>query len=95
MSTGALFAFDYALTDRFSFTVGLPYLGSKYTGPEPSLFLLPIDECYCWNHGWQDLGATLRYNLANGAFAVTPSRIGRRARATTTTISARPCSGGI
>jgi hypothetical protein len=73
LSAGALFAVDYALTDRFSFTVGLPYVGSKYTGPEPSLFLLPIDECFCWNHGWQDLGATVRYNLSNRAFAVTPS----------------------
>ncbi len=72
-SRGALINLDYAVTDRVSFSVGLPYLGSKYTGPEPSFFALPLDDCFCWNHGWQDLAVTARYNLANGAFALTPS----------------------
>jgi len=73
MSRGVLFSIDYAFTDRFSLSVGLPYLGSKYTGPEPSFFGLAVDDCFCWNHGWQDVGVTARYNLANGAFALTPS----------------------
>lgn len=73
VSRGVLFSLDYAFTDRFSLTVGVPYLGSKYTGPEPSFFGLPIDDCFCWNHGWQDFGVTARYNVANGAFALTPS----------------------
>jgi hypothetical protein len=73
VSRGVLFSIDYAFTDRFSLSVGLPYLGSKYTGPEPSFFGLAIDDCLCWNHGWQDAGVTARYNLANGAFALTPS----------------------
>jgi hypothetical protein len=68
-----LINFDYAVTDRFSFAVDLPYVGTKYTGPEPSIFGLALDDCFCWNHGWQDLGATARYNIANGAFALTPS----------------------
>jgi hypothetical protein len=68
-----LINFDYAVTDRFSFAVDLPYVGSKYTGPDPSFFGLPIDECFCWNHGWQDLGFTARYNITNEAFALTPS----------------------
>jgi hypothetical protein len=72
-SRGALLSVDYAITDRLSFSVGLPYLGAKYTGPEPSLFGLPLDECFCWNHGWQDVSATVRYNVSNGAFALTPS----------------------
>ncbi len=72
-SRGVLFSLDYAVTDRFSFSFGVPYIASKYIGPEPSLFGLPLDECFCWNHAWQDLGATVRYNLANGAFALTPS----------------------
>ena len=38
LSRGVLFNLDYAFTDRFSISVGVPYLGSKYTGPEPSLF---------------------------------------------------------
>jgi hypothetical protein len=73
VSRGVLLSLDYAVTDRFSFSLGLPYIGAKYTGPEPSFFGLPIDDCRCWTHGWQDLNATARYNLANGAFALTPS----------------------
>ena len=73
VSRGVLFSLDYAVTDRFSFTIGLPYIGSKYTGPEPSFFGLVIDDCFCWSHGWQDIGVTARYNLANGPFALTPS----------------------
>jgi len=73
LSRGVLFNLDYAFTDRFSISIGAPYLGSKYTGPEPSLFGLAIDDCICWNHGWQDFGFTARYNLRNDAFALTPS----------------------
>jgi hypothetical protein len=73
VSRGLLLSLDYAFTDRFSLSVGLPYIGAKYTGPEPSLFALPVDDCLCWNHGWQDLGVTARYSLSNGAFAFTPS----------------------
>jgi hypothetical protein len=73
VSRGVLLSFEYAVTDRFSFSLGLPYLGSKYTGPEPSIFDLAVDNCFCWQHGWQDFGATVRYNLFNEAFALTPS----------------------
>jgi hypothetical protein len=73
VSRGVLLSFEYAVTDRFSFSLGLPYLGTKYTGPEPSLFDLAVDNCFCWQHGWQDFGATVRYNLFNDAFALTPS----------------------
>ena len=73
ISRGALFSLDYAVTDRFSFSLGVPYLGTKYTGPEPSIFDLDVDNCFCWQHGWQDFGATVRYNLFNDAFALTPS----------------------
>ena len=73
LSRGVLVGLDYAVTDRFSFSVAFPYIAAKYTGPEPSLFGLPIDECLCWNHGWQDMGAAVRYNIRNGAFALTPS----------------------
>lgn len=69
----ALVSLDYAFTDRFSVTVGIPYLGSKYQGPEPSFFLLPIDECHCWNHGFQDFGGAARYTLVNDRVAITPS----------------------
>src|SRR5688572_23901077 len=43
------------------------------TGPEPSFFALPIDDCLCWNSGWQDIAATVRSNVSNGVFALTPS----------------------
>jgi hypothetical protein len=72
-SRGLLFEFEYAITDRLSVTAGVPYLGAKYQGPEPSLFLLPTDECLCWQTGWQDLNVTARYNIFNDTFALTPS----------------------
>ena len=65
--------FDYAFTDRLSITVGIPYVGAKYTGPEPAFFPVTIDECFCWNHGWQDINLVARYNLVGGAFSLTPS----------------------
>jgi hypothetical protein len=67
---------DYALTDRFSFSGGLPYVFAKYTDPNPPpppIPYLPVDECHCWNTGWQDFGVTARYNLVGGKFALTPS----------------------
>jgi hypothetical protein len=73
VSRGVLVNLDYAFTDRLSMSFGVPYLGSKYTGPEPSFFGLAVDDCFCWNHGWQDFGFTARYNLFNGPFALTPS----------------------
>lgn len=72
-SRGLLVEVDYAVTSRFSFNVGVPYIGAKYTGPEPSFFGLPIDDCNCWNTGFQDLSLTARYNVFNDAFALTPS----------------------
>jgi len=33
---------------------------------------LPVDQCHCWHSGLQDVGATARYNLANGSFGMTP-----------------------
>jgi len=72
-SRGVLLEIDYAITDRFSITVGLPYIGARYIGPEPSFFGLEIDDCKCWNTGFQDLSATARYNIFNGRYALTPS----------------------
>ncbi|HUP47968.1 MAG TPA: hypothetical protein VNA04_04175, partial [Thermoanaerobaculia bacterium] len=72
LSRGILFELDYAFTDRFSVSAGVPYIFAKYLGPEPSFSGLPLDECRCWNHGWQDFGATARYNVVSGPFAVTP-----------------------
>ncbi|MDO8681580.1 MAG: hypothetical protein Q7R30_23960 [Acidobacteriota bacterium] len=70
------FDFDYAFTDRLSVTAGLPLIFAKYVDPQPVppfVPFLPVDECRCWQSGWQDFGFTARYNLVNGAFALTPS----------------------
>lgn len=58
--------------------VGLPFVFAKYTDPKVIdpfgvIPFLPVDSCRCWQTGWQDLGVTARYNLINGAFALTPS----------------------
>jgi hypothetical protein len=65
---------EYAVTDRLSFSAGLPYVFSKYIGPGQTPFgFLPVDSCFCWHSGWQDFGFTARYNLANGNVGLTPS----------------------
>jgi hypothetical protein len=65
---------EYAITDRFSFSFGLPYVFAKYKGPGETPFnFLPVDKCFCWHSGWQDVGFTARYNLIDGPFALTPS----------------------
>jgi hypothetical protein len=65
---------EYAITDRFSFSVGLPYVFAKYKGPGETPFnFLPVDKCFCWHSGWQDVGFTTRYNVIDGPFALTPS----------------------
>jgi hypothetical protein len=61
----------YALTNRLSVSVGLPYVFAKYTGTAPPA-TLPVDLCRCWNSGWQDVDVAARVNLMNGLFALTP-----------------------
>jgi hypothetical protein len=67
---------DFAITDRLSITVGIPFVFTRYTDPDPLppfVPFLPVDDCRCWHSGWQDFGFTARYNLVNGAFGLTPS----------------------
>jgi hypothetical protein len=70
---------DYAVTDRLSFTAGLPYVSGKYTDrepPPPPIPFLPWDQCRCWQSGFQDFGLTARYNVLQasaGTFSMTPS----------------------
>jgi hypothetical protein len=69
------FDVEYAFTSRFSLIVGLPYVFAKYTDSSPPPSPIPYlsgDECHCWHSGWQDVGVTARYNVANGAFGMTP-----------------------
>src|SRR5262245_26802591 len=69
---------EYAFTDRFSVTAGLPYVFAKYTDPNPPPYPIPFhpeDACRCWQSGWQDFAITARYSLIGGAFrafALTP-----------------------
>src|SRR5579863_757619 len=70
---------EYAPINRFSFTVGVPWVFAKYTDanpPPPPVPFLPVDQCRCWQSGFQDFGVTSRYNLVGGpssAFVLTPS----------------------
>jgi hypothetical protein len=70
---------EYAFTNRFSVSAGLPYVFAKYTDanpPPPPIPFLPVDQCRCWQSGFQDFGVTSRYNLVGGpssAFVLTPS----------------------
>jgi hypothetical protein len=65
---------EYAFTDRFSVSVGIPFVLAKYLGPGPTPGpQQPVDLCRCWNHGWQDFGFTARYSVIRGALGVTPS----------------------
>lgn len=70
---------DYAISDRVSISAGIPYVFAKYLGPPPPPgqpeppMVQDVDRCYCWQHDLQDFGFTLRFNLLNGATALTPS----------------------
>ena len=68
---------DYAITDRLSISAGLPYVGARWTDPNPPppfVPFLPVDQCHCWHGGLQDFAFTARYNvIRNGGFALTPS----------------------
>jgi len=70
---------EYAVTDRVSFSAGIPFVFAQYRGPRPPPgqaeppMVQPVDACYCWQDGLQDLGLTSRFNLLNGATALAAS----------------------
>jgi hypothetical protein len=67
---------EYAFTGRLSVSAGIPYVFAKSTASNPPpapIPVLPWDACHCWQSDWQDFGVTARYNVFNGAFALTPS----------------------
>jgi hypothetical protein len=73
-NASALIDVDYAISDRLSVSLGLPYVMAKYIGPGPTPGgSRPLDACMCWNRGWQNVSASARYTLVNGVVAVTPS----------------------
>src|SRR5579862_899184 len=67
---------EYAPINRFSFTVGVPWVFAKYTDanpPPPPVPFLPVDQCRCWHDGIQDFSFSARYSLLpEGWLAVTP-----------------------
>jgi hypothetical protein len=67
------FALDYALSDRVSFSIGIPYVSGKYMGTDPHIALdgTTIDDGRY--HGtFTDLQPVLRWRATNGALVVTP-----------------------
>jgi hypothetical protein len=77
-SSSLLLDVEYAITDRLSASVGIPYVFAKYTGGLPPFSGLPVDTCQCWHSGFADLSASARYRLGGGTWAVTPvARIGQ------------------
>jgi len=70
----ALLEADYGITDRFSGTLGLPYIFARYKDgqPPPPIPYLETDKCHCWNSSFQDFSLTARYRLGDDPWAVTP-----------------------
>ena len=63
---------EFALSDRLSVAVGLPYVFSRFIGPGDSPANLPVDACRCWNGAFQDFSASVRYTIVDSDFALTP-----------------------
>jgi len=73
------FEVNYGVTDRLTLSAGIPFVSSKYTdpgGPPPGSKLNSVDECRCWNSGFQDFRFKARYNVTghpHSALLITPS----------------------
>lgn len=73
---------DYAVTDRFSASVGIPYVFAKYTGGLPPPSGLPVDACQCWHSGFADFSAAVKYRFGGDTWAITPiARFGQPSHA--------------
>ncbi len=73
---------EYAVTDRFSASFGLPFTFAKYTGKTPPRSGLPVDTCRCWNSGFGDFSLAARYRFGGDTWAVTPmARLGQPSHA--------------
>lgn len=70
---------DYGVTDHLTVSAGLPFVFSKFTDPgtlPPFLPFFPVDQCRCWNSGFQDFRFAAHYNVfghPHSALLVTPS----------------------
>ncbi|HET7292161.1 MAG TPA: hypothetical protein VFM88_07045 [Vicinamibacteria bacterium] len=72
VTTSGLLEVEYGVTDRLAATLGIPYVFAKYTGKEPPLSGQPVDFCRCWQSGFADFSASVRYRFGDDAWAVTP-----------------------
>lgn len=69
---------EYAVTDRWSASIGIPYVFARYSGALPPPSRLPVDACACWHSSFQDFSLGTRYRLGSDVWAVTPHvRYGR------------------
>jgi len=73
VTTSALVDVEYALSDRLSASLGVPYVFAKYSGSDPPFSGLPNDTCRCWSSGFADFGASVRYRFGGSTWAVTPT----------------------
>jgi hypothetical protein len=65
-----LFDTEYAVTDRLSAGLALPYTFAKHLDPPPSA--QPHDLCRCWNSSFGDFSLLARYRFGGETWAVTP-----------------------
>jgi hypothetical protein len=73
VTTSVLLDTEYAVTDRFSASIGLPYTFAKYQGPPvPAPSGLPRDTCLCWSSAFGDFSLAARYRFGGETWAVTP-----------------------
>jgi hypothetical protein len=73
VTTSLVLDTEYAVTDRLSAGVGIPYTFAKYVGPP----ITPLsgqryDACHCWNSAFGDFSLSARYRLGGETWAVTP-----------------------
>ncbi|HLQ78927.1 MAG TPA: hypothetical protein VK210_16330, partial [Terriglobia bacterium] len=70
---------DYGVTDHLTVSAGLPIVFSKFTDPgslPPFLPFFAVDQCRCWNSGFQDFRFAAHYNVIghpHSALLLTPS----------------------
>ena len=75
---GLALAVDYGVTRKLSVSVGIPFVGAKFLGPNPPPvppeLQSPNDLDGEWHSGFQDFALSARYNvLSHGAFVLTPA----------------------
>lgn len=75
---GLALALDYGVSEKLSVSVGIPFVGAKYLGPNlppvPPELQSPNDVDGEWHSGLQDFALSARYNLiSHGAFVLTPA----------------------